>query len=139
MALLRIVRDSGYADLLRAYQVIVDGREVGEVRDGETKEFPVAGGTHQLRLKIDWCGSKTVSFTVSEMETAIFQAKSNLRGGKLFAALRFVLFDRDSYLLLEPGLDQSRKHVASLTSPPWMISIRKDTVTGVRFDVKIFV
>ena len=31
MALLKIVRDSGYADRLRAYTVVLDGQECGRI------------------------------------------------------------------------------------------------------------
>ncbi len=106
MAKLRIIRDSGYADRLRAYQVIVDSKQVGDLRDGQTKEFPVSAGQHQLSLKIDWCGSKTVLFSVAEGDTVTFHAKSSLRGAMVFAALWYALFDRHSYLTIEPEPNQ---------------------------------
>ena len=101
MTLLRIVRDSGYADRLRAYKVILDGKATGEVRNGETKEFPISPGQHALSLKIDWCGSRTVEFTVAGEDALTFDAKSNLRGPKLLAAMWYVLFARSSYLRIE--------------------------------------
>jgi hypothetical protein len=101
LALLKIVRDSGYADRLRAYKVIVDGKTAGEIRDGETKDFPVSAGQHNLSLKIDWCGSQTIQFTVANGDALTFDAKSNLRGPKLVAALWYALFARSSYLHLE--------------------------------------
>jgi hypothetical protein len=101
MASLAIERDSGYADRMRACQVIVDGMKVGEVRNGETKRFLISPGQHRFWLKIDWCGSNTVDFTVSEGDEIRFCAKSNLRGVKVFAALWYALFARNSYLSLE--------------------------------------
>ena len=114
MASLTVVRDSGYADRMRAYKVILDGVIIGEIRNGQTKEFLVAPGDHQLSLKIDWCGSKAVAFTAAEGETPLFYAKSNLRGIRVMAALWFVLFDRMSYLLLEPGTRASLTHAGRL-------------------------
>ena len=116
MAILRIIRDSGYADRLRAYQVIVDGKHVGDLRDGQTKEFPVSAGQRQLSLKIDWCGSKTVSFSVAEDDTVTFHAKSNLRGPMVFAALWYALFDRHSYLTLEQEPNQPAESTTSAVS-----------------------
>ena len=110
MASLTVVRDSGYADRMRAYKVILDGAIIGEIRNGETKDFLVAPGEHQLSLKIDWCGSKAIAFTAAEGDTPVFHAKSNLRGLKVMAALWFVLFDRRSYLLLEPRPQVSLSH-----------------------------
>ena len=82
MASLTIVRDSGYADRIRAYRVILDGQKIGEIRNGETKQFPIAPGRHRIALKVDWCGSKPVDFTVTETDNLAFQAKSNLRDRK---------------------------------------------------------
>jgi hypothetical protein len=67
----------------------------------ETKEFPISPGQHDLSLKIDWCGSKTIQFTVADGDVLTFDAKSNLRGPRLLAALWYALFARSSYLLIE--------------------------------------
>ncbi len=107
MASLTIVRDSGYADRLRKYKVIVDGIVVGEVGNGETKQFSISPGLHEVSLKIDWCGSKAVEFNLDDGEGLTLQAKSSLRGSKLFGALWYVLFAPDSYLLLERTLNAS--------------------------------
>jgi hypothetical protein len=108
-AILRITRDSGYADAVRAYQVIVDGKSVGNLKAAETKQFAVSAGPHNLSLKIDWCGSNTIQFTVAEADDLTFHAKSNLRGSKLWNALWHVIFARDSYLLLEQGSSSQSK------------------------------
>jgi hypothetical protein len=106
MALLKVVRECGYVDRLRAYQVVLDGQKIAGIRDGETKEIPVSAGEHLLSLKIDWCGSKTIKFLVADGDTATFYAKSNLGGAKVFLALWYVFFDRHSYLLIEPAASQ---------------------------------
>ncbi len=100
MALLRIVRDSGYADRLRADKVVVDGKTAGDIRNGEIKEFPISDGQHFVSLKIDWCGSKTIQFTIAEGGVITFDAKSNLRGPKLLAALWHALFAWSSWIIL---------------------------------------
>ena len=101
MAVLKIVRDSGYADRWRAYQVILDGAKIGEIRNGQTRQSAIAPGQHKLSLKIDWCVSNTVEFNVTGEGPLMFEAKSNLRGLNIFAALWYLIFDRRSYLLLE--------------------------------------
>jgi hypothetical protein len=50
----------------------------GEIGNGETKEFSISSGQHDLSLKIDRCGSKTMQFTVAEGDALTFGAKSNL-------------------------------------------------------------
>lgn len=101
MASLTITRDKGYADRLRAYKVVLNGERIGEIRNGETKEFSICPGKHTLSLKIDWCGSDTAEFAVDREEKLAFQVKSNLRGKPGFLSLWYVLFARNSYLLLE--------------------------------------
>ena len=101
MASLTITRESGYADPLRAYKVVLNGERIGEIRNGETKEFSIGPGKHALSLKIDWCGSETVEFVVDREEKPAFQVKSSLRGKRVFLSLWYVLFARNSYLLLE--------------------------------------
>ena len=100
MAFLKIVRDAGYADRLRAYKVVIDGKTAGEIRNGETKEFAVSAGQHNVLLKIDWCGSKTVAFAVAEADVITFSAKSNLRGLRLLAAIWYALFGWNSWIIL---------------------------------------
>jgi hypothetical protein len=101
VASLTIIRDSGYADRLRKYQVIVDGKKVGELRNGETGQFPISPGPHKVALKIDWCGSKPVWLDLDENEEAKLQARSNLRGPRIFGSLWYVIFAPNSYLVLE--------------------------------------
>jgi len=58
----------GYADRLRAYEVILDGTRVGRVKRGETLLFDTTAGAHELYLKIDWCRSKTVMLDLKDGE-----------------------------------------------------------------------
>jgi len=48
MAILKIVRDSGYPDRLRAYQVIADETRIGEIRSGQTNQVSTNQGNTQL-------------------------------------------------------------------------------------------
>lgn len=65
MPTLTITRDGPMIrDRVRAYQVLIDGRQEGFVHDGETAEFYVSRGLHHVGLKIDWCGSPTLSVDV---------------------------------------------------------------------------
>ncbi len=104
MAVLKVVRDSGYADRLRAYRVILDGEKIGEVRDGQAQRFTIAPGQHTISLKIDRCGSNTIEFTAAGDEEIWFQVRSNLRGLRMLAGFWYVIFDRHSYLVLERSL-----------------------------------
>jgi hypothetical protein len=104
LGLLRIVRDSGYADRLRAYTVTIDGNNAGEIKNGETKDFPITPGQHVLALKIDWCGSNTVEFHATDEDVITFDARSNLRGSKLVASIWHALFAWNSWIVLNRRL-----------------------------------
>jgi hypothetical protein len=63
--MIRIKRDSGYADRLRAYKVVLDGDVIAEIRNGQQLDLDVPPGRHRLQLKIDWCRSNCVDFEAS--------------------------------------------------------------------------
>lgn len=96
-------RDSGYADRIRAYRVLIDGTEVGTIDNGESKTFSVEPGPHEMVLKIDWCGSNTVKFDLPVSRSIGFECGSNLRGVGIFLSFYYVLFARDQYLWLSPS------------------------------------
>jgi hypothetical protein len=96
-----VSRDSGYADRLRAYAIIVDGKKIGEIRNGETKEFPIEAGKHSISARIDWCRTAAFDFTAKEGETPSFHVRSNLRGVKIFFAIWYALIATRKYLCLE--------------------------------------
>ena len=98
--MIRIKRDTGYADRLRAYKVVLDGNVVGEIKNGQQVEFDVAPGKHQLNLKIDWCRSNIVDFEVNQ-DNVEFECGNNLRGFKVLLAIFYVLFMRSKYIWLE--------------------------------------
>jgi hypothetical protein len=101
MVMMTVTRDSGYADVVRAYSVLLDGKKIGEIRNGETKKFSIEPGAHTMSFKIDWCGSKTLDFTAVEDQPLAFRAESNLRGWRLLLAGWYAIVDRTSYLLIE--------------------------------------
>ena len=108
MTNLIVARDSGYADRLRAYEIVLDGVVIGTIRNGETKTFSIVPGLHYLSLKIDWCGSKPVAFAAADGTSVAFDAKSNLRGAKIVGALWRSIFAWNSWLLLEQRASDSQ-------------------------------
>jgi hypothetical protein len=97
--MIRIIGDSGYVDILRSYQIIVDGRAVGEIRNGGQVEFDVPPGRHQIHLELNWCRSNVVDFEANR-GVIQFECGSNIRGWKSLIALLYVTFLRDQYLWL---------------------------------------
>jgi len=54
VAMIRLRRDIGWTDKLRAYKVVLDHAIVGKIREGEEIEMDASPGKHELYLKIDW-------------------------------------------------------------------------------------
>jgi len=99
--MIRISRKSAFAERMRAYKVILDGQEIGEIRNGETKEFETAAGKHSLNLKIDWCRSKILDFEDTGGAPVEFICSTNLRGLFILFGMLYVIFFRNNYIKLE--------------------------------------
>ena len=68
MGILEIQRSRSLSgsDAFRAYKIFIDGKKMEEIKSGETKSLKLEIGTHILQLKIDWCTSKEVSFSITK-------------------------------------------------------------------------
>ncbi len=91
-----IRRKAIWRDRLRAYAVMVDGVKVGEVSSGAGVTVPLAAGQHEVRMKIDWCGSPPVWIDGADDASLVCDA-----GGNSFMVLIDVLFRSDRYISLE--------------------------------------
>lgn len=65
-----VSRDSGYADRLRDYRVLLDGAEIGRLGNGAAKTFEISSGQHQLMIKVDWGRSNIFAFDIGEGQSA---------------------------------------------------------------------
>ena len=101
MAQLKITRDKGWADKLRSYKIIVDEKEIAEIKEGETVELDIDQGQHELYCMIAWCRSNKLTFDVNSLnEIKAFEVKSSLRGVKLLLCILYSSILRNSYLRL---------------------------------------
>lgn len=99
-AIMRIRRASEFADRLRAYKIVLDGDVIGTIKNGQELEFKVPSGRHQLRLRIDWCGSNIVDFE-AQGEVMEFDCGSSLKGWRFLLLLLYVTILRNEYLWLK--------------------------------------
>jgi hypothetical protein len=84
-----VSRDSGYADRLRDYRVLLDGPEIGRIGDAGERSFEVAAGRHQLMMKVDWGRSNILSFEIGPDQSMKFHCGSSLRGWRLTLTLYY--------------------------------------------------
>ncbi len=91
---------TGWDDAARAYIVCIDGKKVGDIREGETKNFEVSEGVHSLQLKIDWCSSPVQQFTMEQGKT-IYAQCSPAKKPFLIGPLLYITVFAHRYIWLE--------------------------------------
>ncbi len=64
-----IKRNSEWNNKVREIGIYVDGEKVGTINDGETQEYEIESGKHEVFAKIDWCRSQKIELNTSENET----------------------------------------------------------------------
>ena len=114
---IRFIRTSQYADMLRTYQLRIDGRKVGTIARDDAFEVRVLAGDHVIEARIDWARSKPLAIRAAPGETVEIEVRN--RWGA-WAALWGITFGKNSYLALtEIGreLDENtRRDQASFAS-----------------------
>ncbi|MBS1783052.1 MAG: hypothetical protein JSS78_08290 [Bacteroidetes bacterium] len=73
MATLRIQRNNEFINKARNYCIYVDGQKAGTIANGETKDFIVTSGQHQVVAKIDWCSSPTIFVNATDADTCAYK------------------------------------------------------------------
>lgn len=97
MPFIKIHRETQFADALRAYKIFIDGEKRGEIRRNSTEDFFVTEGMHRISLKIDWCGSREIEFSVKSEEIIGFNCGNNTKG---FFAFYYISFAPNDYIWL---------------------------------------
>lgn len=106
MSEIRMTQPRAWSDKLRAYRILVDGKNVGEIREGSDFTIPVPPGLHTLQLRIDWCSSPEIKVAVEKGRTEFVSCGP--RFNPVLALLAISVFRR-RYLWakLEPHSGQS--------------------------------
>ena len=73
MARIVIVRANEFMNRFRSIGLYLDGEHLSDIDNDETIEYEIPAGEYQLVAKIDWCGSQTIKFNVSENENRVFE------------------------------------------------------------------
>jgi hypothetical protein len=108
-------RPNSIFDRLRTYVIIVDGVESGRIQTGRTLTLDVSQEEHEVRLKIDWCGSNAVRVPKDIVEIR-FCCRNTFAGWKALIPLYipfipwyYITFGRHNYLTLEAGKPITRR------------------------------
>jgi hypothetical protein len=72
-------RAPSFAAKLRKFQVLIDGTPIDKIANGESMCLTMAPGRHELRLKLDWCGSHPVIVDLGPREQAEFVCRTVCR------------------------------------------------------------
>jgi hypothetical protein len=95
---LRIIRHSGYADLLRSYEIIVNGTRVGRLPRESVLELEVPCGPVTIEARLDWGRSRPLRIEAAPGKTIEVEV-SNTWGALL--ALWGATFGFRSYLTVK--------------------------------------
>jgi len=87
-----------WVDRARAYRVLVDGGEVGRVRDGDTETYDVAPGQHTVQLKVDWARSRPIEVQVPDGGEARVRCRGN---ASPLTALWYITAKANDYIAVE--------------------------------------
>ena len=50
-----VARRADPTNILRSYEVLIDGKPVGTIVAGGVSQFPVKVGRHMVSIRVDWC------------------------------------------------------------------------------------
>lgn len=100
-AYLEVSRPTGwrYTDRYRSYHVLVDGQDIGEIRRGQCRVFPIAPGRHELHVVIDWARSPSATVDPGPGETLRFECWPRYR----FWQAKRALSDTAHWIVLSPA------------------------------------
>ncbi|HEU5134493.1 MAG TPA: hypothetical protein VFU13_05055 [Steroidobacteraceae bacterium] len=98
MTVLVIRRQASPQDREYPYRVMVDGRQRAEVGDDATVQIGLTPGEHRVSLRVKWCGSRELPFTIQPGEIVRMQCRPNVRP---LLALLYITLWRNRYIFLE--------------------------------------
>ena len=78
--------------------MMVDGNEVGRIKQGQEAVYSLTLGRHELQLKIDWATSPAEPFDLAPGGRAVFECKSKANP---LNALVYMTLKRKDYLSIE--------------------------------------
>jgi hypothetical protein len=106
-ATLALTRSSRLIDLVWSYQVLIDGRPAGEIRNAGSTKVTIAAGTHTLQVRSLHIvnrhlglASPTATLSVSEGETAEYVCHARPFAQAIVRWFKCLLGDRNGWIEL---------------------------------------
>lgn len=89
MPTIRIHRKDQSFSVVRDYKIYLDNRKIGEIGKGDTKEFNIPGGRHELFAKLDWLETERIILDLEqdEEQEVILKASKVAKFSMLFLFL----------------------------------------------------
>jgi hypothetical protein len=100
-SVVKIKRKTSGVDSSRAYEIILDGENVGIIFSTQTISVPVEPGHHSLKMNIDWGGSEEINFNIGSGEEITFECESNIPLQKIFLVPYYAIFKPNNWVLLK--------------------------------------
>jgi len=77
MPKISVHRNKNWMISLKMFEVFLDEQRIGYLTNGETAEYEVPAGPHNLKVKMGMLGSKCIDFNVYNKETKSFSVSRN--------------------------------------------------------------
>jgi hypothetical protein len=94
---IKIIRASQYADMLRSYQIMLNGQKAGSIAKNDVLELTAPAGRVTIEARIDWGRSEPLTIDAKPGETNEIEVRNHW-GNML--ALWAITFGRSSYIEL---------------------------------------
>ena len=72
-------RPSNWINRMRTYRVIINGKEMGKIKNGTAEEFPVESGSTTVECKVDWYSSRPFTVNLQQGETAYLRVGTGMK------------------------------------------------------------
>lgn len=100
-SVVKITRKKTLVNSMGAYEIILDGENVGRIFASQTISVPVEPGHHSLKMMIDWAGSEEINFSIGSGEEITFECEPRLPIGGILLIPYYLIFKPNKWILLK--------------------------------------
>lgn len=99
---IEVLRDSSFVGCLLSYRVLIDGQEIGRLKNGEKKRFQFEPGLHEMYIKVNWSwfSSPKESFLLKDFVKFSCSPKVGIIGS-IIKMPYYLFFKRNKFIELK--------------------------------------